>query len=109
MILCTVLFLIYSSTNFYISLILYTVPFCINYIGIQQGNQYFAKLAIGTIISSAGFVMSLNMFGDTLEGVWASFAVFNTLRLLSVIYHHFYDGPLAKRNIEKVKEGKVIN
>ena len=69
--------------------------------GIQQGNQYFTKLAAASAVGSAGMLVSLRLFGGTLTGVWGSFAVFNLIRLAGVMYHHFYDGPLSRRNIEK--------
>ena len=68
--------------------------------GIQQGNQYFTQLAAVSAVAAAGMLTSLRMFGGTLSGVWGSFAVFNFIRLFGVLYHHFYDGPLSRRNIE---------
>jgi putative MATE family efflux protein len=69
--------------------------------GIQQGNQYFTQLAVTTAFASAGMLVCLRAYGHTLAGVWGSFIVFNFVRLLGVLWHHFYDGPLALRNIEK--------
>jgi hypothetical protein len=46
-------------------------------------------------------IFSLRFLGTSLPGVWLSYAVFDFIRLIGVLYHHFYDGPLAKRNIEK--------
>jgi multidrug resistance protein, MATE family len=69
--------------------------------GIQQGNQYFSQLAAVSAVAAAGMIFSLRTFGSSLTGVWGSFAVFNFIRLFGVLYHHFYDGPLSRRNIEK--------
>ena len=69
--------------------------------GIQQGNQYFTQLAAVSGVAAGGMLISLRLFGGTLTGVWGSFAVFNFIRLAGVLFHHFYDGPLARRNIEK--------
>ena len=71
--------------------------------GLQQGNQYFTQLAAVSAVAAAGMLLSLKTFGSTLTGVWGSFAIFNFIRLLGVLHHHFYDGPLARRNIDKVR------
>ena len=71
--------------------------------GIQQGNQYFTQLAAVSAVAAAGMLTSLRVFGNTLVGVWGSFAIFNGIRLIGVLYHHFYDGPLARRNIDADK------
>ena len=70
--------------------------------GIQQGNQYFLQLAGTTFVATAGMLASLHYFGHTLAGVWASFAVFNLVRMAGVLWHHFQAGPLAARNMKKV-------
>ena len=69
--------------------------------GIQQGNQCFGSLAVVTALASAGMVTSLKLFGNTLAGVWGSFAVFNSIRLIGVLRHHFVSGPLVPKNREK--------
>jgi Na+-driven multidrug efflux pump len=71
--------------------------------GIQQGNQYFGSLAAITFLASAAMLGSLKVFSGSLIGVWGSFAVFNSVRLIGVLLHHFYFGPLAVRNIQKVE------
>lgn len=74
--------------------------------GIQQGNQYFAKLAITTAFATAGMLTSLKLIGNSLAGVWASFAVFNIIRLSGVLYHHFIDGPLAPKKLKMNNNNK---
>lgn len=69
--------------------------------GIQQGNQAFVPLAAVTAIASAGMVVSLKYFGSSLAGVWGSFAVFNSIRLLGVLYHHYFSGPLVVKKAGK--------
>ncbi len=69
--------------------------------GIQQGNQYFGSLALVTAVAAAAMLTFLKYFGTSLTGVWTSFAIFNFIRLSGVVYHHFWDGPLAPRNIAK--------
>eukprot|EP01038_Epipyxis_sp_PR26KG_P008820 gene8820-11909_t len=71
--------------------------------GIQQGNQYFLSLAACTGLATVGMLTSLRFFGHTLAGVWASFAVFNFIRLMGVLRHHFIDGPLVDRTSPKVR------
>ena len=63
--------------------------------GIQQGNQAFVPLAVCTAIASCGMLTSLKFYGNTLAGVWGSFAVFNGIRLIGVIRHHYFSGPLV--------------
>ena len=76
--------------------------------GIQQGNQCFSQLAFTSAIAAAGMLLSLKTFGGTLAGVWGSFAVFNFIRLVGVLHHHFYDGPLSNRNIELERSKKAM-
>lgn len=72
--------------------------------GIQQGNQAFASLAGVTFLATAGMLTSLKLYGSTLSGVWGSFAVFNGIRLIGVLQHHFITGPFAQ--LRKEKQGK---
>jgi Na+-driven multidrug efflux pump len=74
--------------------------------GIQQGNQYFPQLALTTAVASASMLAWLKFFGSTLSGIWGSFVVFNFVRLLGVLWHHYYDGPLAPRSIRAEEEKK---
>ena len=69
--------------------------------GIQQGNQAFVPLAVCTAIASAGMLTALKFYGNTLAGVWGSFAVFNSIRLIGVIRHHYFSGPLVLKNAKK--------
>jgi len=63
--------------------------------GIQQGNQAFTSLALVTALATGGMLTSLKLYGGTLAGVWGSFAVFNGIRLVGVLRHHFFSGPFA--------------
>lgn len=71
--------------------------------GVMVGCGNFLQLSISTIIATVATLWALNawppIFG--LTGVWMSFGVFNSLRLLGVWYHQFYHGPLANRNLKK--------
>lgn len=71
--------------------------------GIQQANQSFLSLAFATILSTVGMLTSLHLFGNTLVGIWGSYGVFNFIRLLGVLRHHYFSGPLALRTINKVE------
>lgn len=70
--------------------------------GIQQANQRFLSLAFVTILSTAGMLTSLHFFGNTLIGVWGSYGVFNFIRLLGVLRHHYIAGPLSLKTINKI-------
>ncbi len=76
--------------------------------GIQQGNQYFIILAAVTALAAGSMLTFLKYFGTSLTGVWASFAIFNVVRLLGVMYHHFWDGPFAPRNIAKYQRAENV-
>lgn len=71
--------------------------------GIQQGNNCFLSLACTTMIGTLGMLTSMKFFGGTLLGVWASFGVFNVVRLLGVLRHHFISGPLSPKYVEQEK------
>jgi multidrug resistance protein, MATE family len=66
--------------------------------GICQGTQSFNYLAKSTFFATAGMLTSLKYFGKSLIGVWGSFAVFNGIRLLAVLRHHFVEGPFGSKN-----------
>ena len=71
--------------------------------GVMVGCGNFLQLSISTIIATIGCLWALKAFPPIygLTGVWMSFGVFNTLRLLGVGYHQAYHGPLANRNLTK--------
>jgi Na+-driven multidrug efflux pump len=68
--------------------------------GLMQGHQAFLRLAGGMFVSTGAMLIALRFFGHSLAGVWFCFTVFNTFRLFFGLRHHFFDGPLAPRNIE---------
>ena len=72
--------------------------------GIQQGNQAFVSLAVCTAVASLGMLTSLKFYGNTLAGVWGSFAVFNSIRLIGVIRHHYFSGPLVLKNSDQKQQ-----
>jgi multidrug resistance protein, MATE family len=65
--------------------------------GIQQGNQCFGSLAATTAVAASAMLTWLRFYGNSLTGVWTSFAIFNFIRLAGVMHHHFIAGPLAPR------------
>lgn len=71
--------------------------------GIMIGTGNFFQLSLNTVIATAGCLWALGKFPPTygLTGVWFGFGVFNSLRLLGVAIHHFYNGPLAPRNLRR--------
>ncbi len=77
--------------------------------GIQTGNQAFTSLALTTGIATSGMLLSLKHFGDSLPGVWGSFAVFNGIRLLGVLRHHFLTGPFSAFQLRKADNDANVN
>ena len=74
--------------------------------GIMQGTRSFLRLAAGNAVATAGMLLALRTWakpiaegGFGLNGVWASFFVFNGIRLVAVAQYHLRDGPLAPRSI----------
>ena len=67
--------------------------------GLMQGHQAFTRLALNTCLATVGLLISLQFLGQDLMGVWLSFWVFNLLRMAGGIFHHFFVGPLARRNL----------
>jgi hypothetical protein len=60
-------------------------------------------LAACTAIAATGMITFLKYHGTSLVGVWASFAIFNLVRLAGVLYHHFSNGPLAPSKINQLQ------
>jgi len=73
--------------------------------GIMVGCGNFLQLSISTVVATIGALISLNTLPDIfgLTGVWMSFGVFNSLRLLGVWLHQTRFGPLANSNMAKTK------
>lgn len=71
--------------------------------GIMQSTSSFFKLARLNFVGMAAMWVSLGILATPenmgLNGVWASFFVFNIVRLSGFAFHHFFDGPLAPRKI----------
>ena len=63
--------------------------------GLMQGHQAFLRLAGGMFVSTGLMIGALKMWGNSLEGVWFCFFVFNISRLAFGLRHHLVDGPLA--------------
>ena len=71
--------------------------------GVQQGNGSFLSLAFCTILATGGMMTSMHYLGNSLLGVWASFGIFNLIRLAGVLRHHFLSGPLSPKYVEQEK------
>lgn len=67
--------------------------------GTMVGCGNFLHLSLSTVVATAATMVSLytlpQIYG--LTGVWMSFGVFNSLRLLGVWLHQSVRGPLASR------------
>ena len=70
--------------------------------GVMQGHAAFFPLARNAALASAGLLAALRSpLGDSLPGVWYSFAVFNSIRFLGAYRHHKITGPLGSRNLHE--------
>lgn len=71
--------------------------------GVMVGCGNFLQLSLSTVVATIGALISLktlpNMFG--LNGVWMSFGVFNSLRLIGVWLHQTKYGPLSESALAK--------
>ena len=76
--------------------------------GVMQGTGSFLQLALSNIVACVGMIFALRRFTASygLVGVWMSFGVFNGLRLLGVINHQLFNGPLSNRKLAAAGEGK---
>jgi len=73
--------------------------------GVMIGTGSFLQLSLSTLVATCATLLALNKFPLKygLTGVWMSFGVFNTIRLLGVWLHQTKNGPLARRNLEKTQ------
>jgi Na+-driven multidrug efflux pump len=73
--------------------------------GVMIGTGSFLQLSLSTLVATAGCLLALQYFPPRvgLTGVWLGFGVFNLIRLVGVWIHQTKTGPLARRNIDKVK------
>ena len=75
--------------------------------GLMQGHQAFLRLAGGMFVSTGLMMGALKMWGNSLEGVWFCFFVFNFSRLAFGLRHHLVDGPLAPHKLKAEGEGET--
>ena len=71
--------------------------------GVIQGCGDFLHLALSNIVACGGMMIALRWFVDWwgLTGVWASFGVFNGLRLAGVVMHQKYTSQLSTRKMKQ--------
>ena len=76
----------------------------------MQGTGNFFALAASNGVATVGMLASMHFLaqpqavgGMGLNGVWASFFAFNSIRLAAVALYHFRLGPLAPRNLGRGK------
>lgn len=79
--------------------------------GVMVGCGNFLQLSLSTVVATSATVLALNTLPQKfgLTGVWMSFGVFNTLRLVGVLLHQTRTGPLAgvKRRKKEMAEVAV--
>eukprot|EP00548_Thalassiothrix_antarctica_P008994 CAMPEP_0194136928 /NCGR_PEP_ID=MMETSP0152-20130528/6862_1 /TAXON_ID=1049557 /ORGANISM="Thalassiothrix antarctica, Strain L6-D1" /LENGTH=598 /DNA_ID=CAMNT_0038833745 /DNA_START=103 /DNA_END=1899 /DNA_ORIENTATION=+ len=75
--------------------------------GIMIGCGNFMQLSLSTLVATSATLLALREFPKHygLTGVWMSFGVFNTLRLLGVFLHQTRNAPIASRNIKEIEDG----
>ena len=73
--------------------------------GLMQGHQAFLRLAGGMFVSTTFMIGALKLWGNTVEGVWCCFFVFNISRLFFGLKHHLFDGPLAIKKLRAMGSG----
>lgn len=71
--------------------------------GIMQGNQAFEELAVSTATATGLMLIALHFFGGTLNGVWCSFFVFNSARLVGMAKWWFVDSDFAPRKVSAAR------
>lgn len=77
--------------------------------GVMTGCGDFFQLSLATALASVGCIATIKTLTPRLglTGIWCGFSVFNGIRLLCVIVHQLYTGPLAPRR-ELDHNGKQI-
>ena len=70
--------------------------------GIMVGCGNFLQLSLSTVVATIAALISLNTLPKAfgLSGVWMSFGVFNSFRLLGVWLHQTRFGPLSNNKME---------
>jgi len=71
--------------------------------GVMIGTGNFWQLSVNTFIATLATLWALRTFPSVygLTGIWMSFGVFNTIRLLGVLKHQLYTSPIARVQIAK--------
>lgn len=69
--------------------------------GVMQGHAAFFRLALHAVLASSAMIASIHHFGHDLVGIWLSFGVFNFIRLVGAMHHHFVSGPIAPKQLKK--------
>jgi Na+-driven multidrug efflux pump len=72
--------------------------------GVMVGTGSFLQLSLSTLVATIGTVLALQKLPAAygLTGVWMSFGVFNTFRLIGVFIHQKINGPLTNRKMKKM-------
>merc|ERR1719506_3151545 len=65
--------------------------------GMMQGQQAFKPLALNSIVGCALTMLALNYFKSSLASIWICYGVFNVIRLLGALRHHYITGPFGRR------------
>ena len=71
--------------------------------GLMVGVGSFGQLAAGQVVATAAIISTLMLTpaGRSLPGVWLTFFLFNGVRFVNAMLHHFWRGPLVPREAAK--------
>lgn len=69
--------------------------------GIMQGHAAFFRLALSSFVASAAMIAYLNLYASSLVQVWLGFGLFNLIRFVGAMHHHFIAGPLAPSRLNQ--------
>lgn len=76
--------------------------------GVMVGCGSFLQLSLSTLVATIATIFALKEFPKDfgLTGVWMSFGIFNSLRLVGVFIHQKINGPLAWRQTSKINKSE---
>jgi len=65
--------------------------------GLMVGVGSFGQLAAGQVVATAALITMLTVgpAGNSLVGIWLTFFLFNGVRFVNAMLHHFWRGPLV--------------
>ena len=65
----------------------------------QPSAPPFTPLACGQVVATGALIAALRFAPPSLNTVWVCFFLFNGIRFLNVVRHHWFTGPLVPARI----------